>query len=374
MWLCYICIGVDTFWENIKDLNEWVNFCICLVQSPSATGHSVTVWSLQSTVLWHLTLLFGAWFWKGRERYWGDDNKKWFFGLELGNNCHWDADDWSHLFACLGGTFSVATVGIVSEFWRDRSSLLRQAYSGSSSGRRRRRRRCVPDFWKDGWDVSHPTSGPWTWATDGPACVAIGGEGAGSECRFPFTYEGVVYKGCAYKPGYVIPPFERRSWYLNTLSRGSTAPVPPGSLGWCSTKRDINGIHVNGPAGNPWVCTNSICHRLFAIIFKTTTFEITKNLIFVQVFIAFHEFMNSDLAHLFLFSKFSMIFIHLHTAPHYLISPTEICWILRQLLPQRLSSDLVDLKLYWNLSDWKYRIIKCSSLKLKWITFQTLRS
>ena len=59
-------------------------------------------------------------------------------------------------------------------------------------------------------DVSHPTSGPWTWATDGPACVAIGGEGAGSECRFPFTYEGVVYKGCAYKPGYVIPPFEKK--------------------------------------------------------------------------------------------------------------------------------------------------------------------
>merc|ERR1712038_2038170 len=26
--------------------------------------------------------------------------------------------------------------------------------------------------------------GPWAWATDGPACVAIGGEGAGSECRF----------------------------------------------------------------------------------------------------------------------------------------------------------------------------------------------
>merc|ERR1719327_1455798 len=85
--------------------------------------------------------------------------------------------------------------------------------------------------------------GPWTWATDGPACVAIGGEGAGSDCRFPFTYEGVVYKGCAYKPG------------------GSTAPVPPGSLGWCSTKRDINGIHINGPAGNPWkyvgFCDNS---------------------------------------------------------------------------------------------------------------------
>ena len=46
----------------------------------------------------------------------------------------------------------------------------------------------------------------------------------------------------------------------------------------------------------------------FTIIFKMTTFEITKNLIFIQVFIAFHEFMNSDLAHLFLFSKFSLIF------------------------------------------------------------------
>ena len=106
----------------------------------------------------------------------------------------------------------MATVGIVSEFWRDCSTLLRQARSGTSSGRRRKRRRCVvcQIFEKDGSDVSHPTLGPWTWATDGPACVAIGGEGAGSECRFPFTYEGVVYKGCAYKPGYVIPTFEKK--------------------------------------------------------------------------------------------------------------------------------------------------------------------
>merc|ERR1712241_1301415 len=76
--------------------------------------------------------------------------------------------------------------------------------------------------------------GPWTWSTDGPGCVAVGGEGAGSQCHFPFTFEGVVYQGCAYKP------------------EGSSAPVPPGSLGWCSTKRDINGIHVNGPSGSPW--------------------------------------------------------------------------------------------------------------------------
>jgi len=86
-------------------------------------------------------------------------------------------------------------------------------------------------------------AGPWTWSTDGPGCIAVGGEAAGSQCRFPFTYEGVVYQGCAYKPG------------------GSSAPVPPGSLGWCSTKRDINGIHVNGPSGSPWkyvgFCDNS---------------------------------------------------------------------------------------------------------------------
>jgi len=85
--------------------------------------------------------------------------------------------------------------------------------------------------------------GPWTWTTDGPACIAVGGDAKGSQCRFPFTYEGVVYQGCAYKPG------------------GSSAPVPPGSLGWCSTKRDINGIHVNGPSGSPWkyvgFCDNS---------------------------------------------------------------------------------------------------------------------
>ena len=48
------------------------------------------------------------------------------------------------------------------------------------------------------------SAGPWTWATDGPACIAVGGDAKGSQCRFPFTYEGVVYQGCAYKPGFVI--------------------------------------------------------------------------------------------------------------------------------------------------------------------------
>lgn len=24
-------------------------------------------------------------------------------------------------------------------------------------------------------------------------------------------------------------------------------------LGWCSTRRDINGIHIRGPIADPWV-------------------------------------------------------------------------------------------------------------------------
>merc|ERR1712083_1136692 len=80
-------------------------------------------------------------------------------------------------------------------------------------------------------------AGPWTWSTDGPGCVAVGGEGAGSQCHFPFTFEGVVYQGCAYKPEFVTKK-SSKSQLTENICRGSSAPVPPGSLGWCSTKRD----------------------------------------------------------------------------------------------------------------------------------------
>ena len=50
----------------------------------------------------------------------------------------------------------------------------------------------------------------------------------------------------------------------NNTCRGSSAPVPPGSLGWCSTKRDINGIHVNGPSGSPWVILLAFHHAIYS--------------------------------------------------------------------------------------------------------------
>ena len=50
----------------------------------------------------------------------------------------------------------------------------------------------------------------------------------------------------------------------NNTCRGSSAPVPPGSLGWCSTKRDINGIHVNGPSGSPWVTLPAFHHAIYS--------------------------------------------------------------------------------------------------------------
>jgi len=74
----------------------------------------------------------------------------------------------------------------------------------------------------------------WTWESDGPSCEAVGGPAAGATCKFPFTYEGVAYYGCSYIP------------------MGSGAPVPGDFQGWCSTKRDINGLHVSGPTGDHW--------------------------------------------------------------------------------------------------------------------------
>ena len=54
------------------------------------------------------------------------------------------------------------------------------------------------------------------------------------------------------------------SQLTNNNCRGSSAPVPPGSLGWCSTKRDINGIHVNGPSGSPWVTLLAFHHAIYS--------------------------------------------------------------------------------------------------------------
>ena len=134
------------------------------------------------------------------------------------------------------------------------------------------------------WDLKATplcSAGPWTWSTDGPGCVAVGGEGAGSQCHFPFTFEGVVYQGCAYKPEFVTKK-SSKSQLTENICRGSSAPVPPGSLGWCSTKRDINGIHVNGPSGSPWVtifsCLQKTCSPNWEFENRWMTFyEITTS-------------------------------------------------------------------------------------------------
>jgi len=60
-------------------------------------------------------------------------------------------------------------------------------------------------------------------------CVASSGSAAGSSCVFPFIYKGMVYKGCA--------PLHN--------SEGRSLDF------WCSTKTDINGIHITGPFEDP---------------------------------------------------------------------------------------------------------------------------
>lgn len=52
-------------------------------------------------------------------------------------------------------------------------------------------------------------------------CIAVGGPADGQLCKFPFIYNGLKYSGCVITPG-----GENR-------------------LGWCSTKIDINGIHIS---------------------------------------------------------------------------------------------------------------------------------
>jgi len=59
-------------------------------------------------------------------------------------------------------------------------------------------------------------------------CVASSGSAAGYPCIFPFIYNGVAYNGCA--------PLHSEERVLDF---------------WCSTKTDINGIHITGPFDDP---------------------------------------------------------------------------------------------------------------------------
>jgi len=59
-------------------------------------------------------------------------------------------------------------------------------------------------------------------------CVASSGSAVGQPCIFPFIYNGVAYNGCA--------PLHSEERVLDF---------------WCSTKTDINGIHITGPFEDP---------------------------------------------------------------------------------------------------------------------------
>merc|ERR1711892_749868 len=60
------------------------------------------------------------------------------------------------------------------------------------------------------------------------SCIASGGQ----LCKFPFIFNNRKYKGC-----------------VITGQRYQTGDG--GSFGWCSTKVDINGMHVTGPSYDP---------------------------------------------------------------------------------------------------------------------------
>jgi len=62
-------------------------------------------------------------------------------------------------------------------------------------------------------------------------CKAFAGPGAGKNCKFPFKYDGVTYNSCA-----VLIQYD-----------------DGGSIGWCSTKVDINRYHISGPSYDKWI-------------------------------------------------------------------------------------------------------------------------
>jgi len=66
------------------------------------------------------------------------------------------------------------------------------------------------------------------------SCVADGGPAAGKMCNFPFKHQGKTYYECA--------PLEG-----NMLELKET-----GIHGWCSSHRDVNGLHIRGPYAEPW--------------------------------------------------------------------------------------------------------------------------
>lgn len=61
-----------------------------------------------------------------------------------------------------------------------------------------------------------------------------------------------------------FPTFQDITTVLS-VSRGSGAPEPGDFQGWCSTKRDINGLHVSGPTGDHWV-SHSLSLFMFGLL------------------------------------------------------------------------------------------------------------
>jgi len=66
-------------------------------------------------------------------------------------------------------------------------------------------------------------------------CAAEGGPADGKTCKFPFKYRGKTYFSCA--------PLEGDMKYLIQEAGAG--------MGWCSIRRDLNGIHMRGPYPDP---------------------------------------------------------------------------------------------------------------------------
>jgi hypothetical protein len=87
-------------------------------------------------------------------------------------------------------------------------------------------------------ESSDESDDEFTWSdfdTDKNNCTAVTGPGAGKTCKFPFKHDGVTYHSCAF-----LLLIENKNRSENEV------------VGWCSTKVDINGIHITGPSYDKW--------------------------------------------------------------------------------------------------------------------------
>ena len=81
-------------------------------------------------------------------------------------------------------------------------------------------------------------------------------------------------------------------------------------IGWCSTKRDINGIHIRGPIVDPWV---GITHKFRHWINQTQYFDFSEMLDFVEKHVHSDEiFIHILFYHFISFSFFEKRFMKIN--------------------------------------------------------------